>query len=848
TLVGSTLYGTTEDGGSQSEGTIFSIQTDGTGFQTLHSFSGTDGNNPSASLTLGGATLYSTTRGGGSDFDGTIYSIHTDGTDFQTLYSFSGTDGAYPTANLTPAGSTLYGTTQQGGNNNDGTIFSISTDGTGFQTLYTFSGNDGFYPAAGLTLAGSTLYGTADDGGNNYDGTIFSIGTNGAGFQMLYSFSLVNGADPIAGLTLAGSTLYGTTSQGGIGAGTLFALSGLALTDLTVTNSAAASVVAGQNLTYSITVSNTGSVDAQSVSLDDLLPSGETLISQTQASGPNFTLAASGNQVSDTIATLSVGDTATFTIVVSISGSLSGGTQLANTATLSDGLGDQAISTATTNVLYAVPQVIGVLASGSQWKSAFTQYLDGQGLGLADDQLGYELGSGSNQLDTLPWSNIDTLRVEFNTDVNIVSSDLTLVGSSDGPSAPSVTGFSYDSTTHVATWVLSGSLPADKYLLNLDASAITATNNGLALDGDWATSTTRFSIGSGDGTPGGDFNFTFYVVPGDENNSAGTTNGDLLFEKSAVGSNTTVDGYNYREDTDGSGSITNSDVLLTKLQVGNAISFFADPVAQPSPAVQTPAASVPEVLGATVEKAEAELNSVNVASGTVASPGVVSSSVATPDGTASVAADAQSVLALPAMATSVALVPVAIDSIAVAVDAASLAPSPAADPASNLAVAVVAINAQGAAPMSVGVASLPSTADVADLGSMVVDSAPTSNAAPAPTVVVASTKATASAPAASPANPADVVFDLLADDSQSQEPDGTGTLADLGSFVTSGGGAAASPSPFATTVPALQSSSPGNRASLATAAHDRVWSTTAGHHVFLRGPRMRLSTLGTRDV
>ena len=37
-LSGNTLYGTTIDGGSSGNGTVFAVNTDGTGFTNLHSF------------------------------------------------------------------------------------------------------------------------------------------------------------------------------------------------------------------------------------------------------------------------------------------------------------------------------------------------------------------------------------------------------------------------------------------------------------------------------------------------------------------------------------------------------------------------------------------------------------------------------------------------------------------------------------------------------------------------------------------------------------------------------------------------------------------------------------------
>jgi uncharacterized repeat protein (TIGR03803 family) len=46
------------------------------------------------------------------------------------LHSFSGSDGEYPTASLLDVKSLLYGTAGDGGEHADGTVFSVSTTGT----------------------------------------------------------------------------------------------------------------------------------------------------------------------------------------------------------------------------------------------------------------------------------------------------------------------------------------------------------------------------------------------------------------------------------------------------------------------------------------------------------------------------------------------------------------------------------------------------------------------------------------------------------------------------------------------------------------------------------------------
>ena len=83
--------------------------------------------NPYGSLTLSGSTLYGMTAGGGSNNFGTAFQMNTNGTDFTLLHTFTGggSDGSFPYGSLTLDGSTLYGMTGFGGVNNLGTVFSI---------------------------------------------------------------------------------------------------------------------------------------------------------------------------------------------------------------------------------------------------------------------------------------------------------------------------------------------------------------------------------------------------------------------------------------------------------------------------------------------------------------------------------------------------------------------------------------------------------------------------------------------------------------------------------------------------------------------------------------------------
>lgn len=219
-VVGNGVYGI--NGGGSQYGSVFRVNSDGTGFVTLKAFSQTyldsvgnytnnDGSTPLAGLVLGGDTLYGSAYQGGAFGKGTLFSIKTNGTQFTVLKHFSGDDGKAPYAELLLAGDVIYGTTAAGGVSNKGTVFRLKTDGSDFAVLKSFVVTDGLLPLGGLTLDGDTLYGTTYQGGSWNSGTVFSVRTNGTGFLVLKEFTGIDGARPRYNLVLSDDTLYGTT-------------------------------------------------------------------------------------------------------------------------------------------------------------------------------------------------------------------------------------------------------------------------------------------------------------------------------------------------------------------------------------------------------------------------------------------------------------------------------------------------------------------------------------------------------------------------------------------------------------------------------------------------------------
>jgi uncharacterized repeat protein (TIGR03803 family) len=230
-VAGTTLYGMTQNGGNRNMGTIFKIETDGSGYTLLHEFDCDvdSGGYPYGSLILSGSTLYGMAPGGGSSYMGTIFKIETDGSGFTLLHKFTNvaSDPRSPYGSLILSGSTLYGMTRLGGTGDWGTIFKIQTDGSSYSLLHVFAGgaNDGGSPYADLILSGTTIYGMTSRGGDVDYGSVFKIQTNGTGYSLLHEFAggASDGLRPYGSLIISGSTLYGMTYFGGDGnLGTIF--------------------------------------------------------------------------------------------------------------------------------------------------------------------------------------------------------------------------------------------------------------------------------------------------------------------------------------------------------------------------------------------------------------------------------------------------------------------------------------------------------------------------------------------------------------------------------------------------------------------------------------------------
>ena len=295
---GTWLYGMASNGG-QGNGLVFKIKPDGTGFKTLISFNGTNGSSPSGSLLFINDTLYGMTASGGAMSYGNVFKIDTSGATFVDLFDFNNTNGNNPGGSLIYDGMYLYGTTGNGGIYGLGNIFKLKTDGTGFDTLTSFNstGTYGWGPYGSLLLINDTLYGTNENGGIYNLGTVFKLKTDGTGLNTLISFNGTNGSDPSGSLIYDGTYLYGTSASGGANAnGNVFKIK-----------------INGTGFVDMADFTNTGANPH-----GDLLLQGGFLYGTASAGGTNndgvvFKLCTNPPTVSVTSVTIAPGNTATLT-------------------------------------------------------------------------------------------------------------------------------------------------------------------------------------------------------------------------------------------------------------------------------------------------------------------------------------------------------------------------------------------------------------------------------------------------------------------------------------------------------------------------------------------------------
>jgi len=209
-----TLYGVATSGGERRRGAVFKLNSDGTGYETLHAFYLTteDFDLPVGLILASDGILYGTARSGGSHGAGGVFRLNTDGTDYRMLLPFTST--ADHSTIVEASDGLLYGTALD-------RLFRIGKSGNGYTLLHTFSGERDGCRAPLTEGPDGMMYGTTSSGGEFGSGAVFKIGKDGSNYQVLHSFNPVgDGVNPWAPVVEGrDGYLYGTTSEGGVGFG-----------------------------------------------------------------------------------------------------------------------------------------------------------------------------------------------------------------------------------------------------------------------------------------------------------------------------------------------------------------------------------------------------------------------------------------------------------------------------------------------------------------------------------------------------------------------------------------------------------------------------------------------------
>jgi uncharacterized repeat protein (TIGR03803 family) len=99
-------------------------------------YTNSDGAQPQAGLVLSGSALYGMTPEGGPPGMGTVFKVNTNGSGYTLLkvfsawhptspYPYTNSDGGQPQGGLVLSGSSLYGTTAYAGTGGGGTVFKL---------------------------------------------------------------------------------------------------------------------------------------------------------------------------------------------------------------------------------------------------------------------------------------------------------------------------------------------------------------------------------------------------------------------------------------------------------------------------------------------------------------------------------------------------------------------------------------------------------------------------------------------------------------------------------------------------------------------------------------------------
>ena len=228
TNVNGTLYGATQLGGAYGGGVIYSLNPSNGTMTTLVSFNGGGNNGATPSMRMNniGGLLYGTTNAGGANGAGTLFSFNPSTNGLATLANFSTSiTGGNPYDAPIDVNGVLYGTTSSGGKYQEGTIFSYNISTGVLADISNFNTATGYSSLSRASYINGNLYGTTPLGGSSGEGTVYNFNLATGQLSALMSFVGHNGDTPFSGLLNISNMLYGATAYGGANNdGTLYAV------------------------------------------------------------------------------------------------------------------------------------------------------------------------------------------------------------------------------------------------------------------------------------------------------------------------------------------------------------------------------------------------------------------------------------------------------------------------------------------------------------------------------------------------------------------------------------------------------------------------------------------------
>src|SRR5690554_3775758 len=214
------FYGTASYGGLNNKGVIFKTDNNGENYTVVHDFSTEDGARPgTGALCNINGVLYGTTEYGGVNNMGVLFSYNTINQVYTNLHDFDTvSSGQAPRASVILAlNGKLYGTTHSGGLYNFGTLFEFDIQTGNLTKKIDFDGVNTGRQSFSILMPASNgkLYGVTNRGGLSDWGVLYEYDYTTEVFLKLMDFGNTFGKSPTVLVEVDNGVLYGSCYIGG---------------------------------------------------------------------------------------------------------------------------------------------------------------------------------------------------------------------------------------------------------------------------------------------------------------------------------------------------------------------------------------------------------------------------------------------------------------------------------------------------------------------------------------------------------------------------------------------------------------------------------------------------------